>query len=94
MEVIKGAEPAGTMLEDCIVKSLWSFGNGLWSDLFPEPNLSRDKLDLKSRWSSRTTLSKLALCTIQDLKLLVSFLLGNSADVPVWLFTMSPFTTM
>lgn len=46
MEVIKGAEPAGTMLEDCIVKSLWSFWNGLWSDLFPEPNLSRDKLDL------------------------------------------------
>lgn len=88
MEVIKGAEPAGTMLEDCIVKSLWSFWNGLWSDLFPEPNLSRDKLDLN--------LDGLAgpLCTIQDLKLLLSFLLGNSADVPVWLFTMSPFTTM
>lgn len=42
MEVIKGAEPAGTILEDCIVKvkSLWPFGNSLWSELFPEPNLS------------------------------------------------------
>lgn len=31
MEAIKGAEPARTILEDCIVKSLWPFGNGLWS---------------------------------------------------------------
>jgi len=40
MELIKGAEPARTILEDCIVKLLWPFGNGLWSELFPGPNLS------------------------------------------------------